>query len=80
MAPEKVTARRGTQDGTVLVTVMALAVVPIVVHLIYFLHLDGSSAQRWNVMAFLFTLLILAIVVVGSLWVMHNMNANMMTM
>ncbi|MFN7608357.1 MAG: cytochrome o ubiquinol oxidase subunit IV, partial [Ralstonia sp.] len=29
---------------------------------------------------FLFTLLILAIVVVGSLWVMHNMNANMMTM
>jgi cytochrome o ubiquinol oxidase operon protein cyoD len=29
-------------------------------------------------MAFLFTLLILAIVIVGSLWVMHNMNANMM--
>lgn len=70
----------GYSHQTVLVTVMALAVVQIVVHLIYFLHLDGSSAQRWNVMALLFTLLILAIVIVGSLWVMHNMNANMMTM
>ena len=58
----------------------AAAGVFVLAGLIYFLHLDGSSAQRWNVMAFLFTLLILAIVVVGSLWVMHNMNANMMTM
>ncbi|CAJ0820474.1 MULTISPECIES: cytochrome o ubiquinol oxidase subunit IV [Ralstonia] len=78
--PFKMVMDGGYSHGTVLVTVMALAVVQIVVHLIYFLHLDGSSAQRWNVMAFLFTLLILAIVVVGSLWVMHNMNANMMTM
>ncbi|ANA33054.1 cytochrome o ubiquinol oxidase subunit IV [Ralstonia mannitolilytica] len=78
--PFKMVMDGGYSHQTVLVTVMALAVVQIVVHLIYFLHLDGSSAQRWNVMAFLFTLLILAIVIVGSLWVMHNMNANMMTM
>ena len=71
----------GTLAGEhALLAIAGLAFVQIVVHLIYFLHLDGSSAQRWNVMAFLFTLLILAIVVVGSLWVMHNMNANMMTM
>ncbi|AMP36486.1 cytochrome o ubiquinol oxidase subunit IV [Ralstonia syzygii subsp. celebesensis] len=76
--PFKMVMGGGFSHGTVLVTVMALAVVQIVVHLIYFLHLDGSSSQRWNVMAFLFTLLILAIVIVGSLWVMHNMNANMM--
>lgn len=78
--PFKMVMDGGYSQQTLLVTVMALAVVQIVVHLIYFLHLDGSSAQRWNVMAFLFTLLILAIVIVGSLWVMHNMNANMMTM
>ncbi|WP_124983308.1 cytochrome o ubiquinol oxidase subunit IV [Ralstonia solanacearum] len=77
--PFKMVMGGGFSHDTVLVTVMALAVVQIVVHLIYFLHLDGSSAQRWNVMAFLFTLLILAIVIVGSLWVMHNMNVNMMT-
>jgi cytochrome o ubiquinol oxidase operon protein cyoD len=48
------------------------------VHLKYFLHLDGSDGQRWNVMALLFTVLILFIVLAGSLWIMHNMNANMM--
>ena len=64
--------------STMLIAILALAVVQIVVHLIYFLHLDSSSEQRWNVMAFVFTLLILFIVLAGSLWVMHNMNANMM--
>ncbi|MCD9230143.1 cytochrome o ubiquinol oxidase subunit IV [Ralstonia pseudosolanacearum] len=77
--PFKMVMGGGFSHDTVLVTVMGLAVVQIVVHLIYFLHLDGSSTQRWNVMAFLFTLLILVIVIVGSLWVMHNMNVNMMT-
>jgi len=36
------------------------------------------GAQRWNVLVFVFTVLVIGIVIVGSLWVMHNMNANMM--
>ena len=76
--PFKMVMDGGYSHQTVLVTVMALAVVQIVVHLIYFLHLDSSSEQRWNVMALAFTALILLIVVAGSLWIMHNMNANMM--
>ncbi len=55
-----------------------LAVAQIVVHLIYFLHMDRSAAQRWNIMVFVFTVLVIGIVIVGTLWVMHNMNANMM--
>lgn len=71
----------GTMDrGTILWIILGMAVVQIVVHLKYFLHMDGSKGQRWNVMAFLFTLLILFIVLAGSLWIMHNMNANMMPM
>ena len=56
----------------------ALAVVQILVHMVYFLHLDRSSEQRWNVIVLAFTALILLIVVAGSLWIMHNMNVNMM--
>ncbi|MCP3023475.1 cytochrome o ubiquinol oxidase subunit IV [Cupriavidus basilensis] len=66
------------EASTTLAVILGLAVVQIVVHLIYFLHLDSSSEQRWNVMALAFTALILLIVVAGSLWIMHNMNANMM--
>ncbi|MCX2956547.1 MAG: cytochrome C oxidase subunit IV family protein, partial [Candidatus Regiella insecticola] len=50
----------------------------IIVHLVYFLHMNGSSEERWNLGAFLFTILVIAIIVVGSLWIMYNLNINMM--
>ncbi|WDS38080.1 cytochrome o ubiquinol oxidase subunit IV [Pseudoxanthomonas sp.] len=64
--------------GVTAAIVAVLAAVQIVVHLVYFLHMDRSAAQRWNIMVFVFTVLVIGIVIVGSLWVMHNMNANMM--
>lgn len=63
---------------TTLLTVVGLAVVQIVVHLVYFLHMNTSSEERWNLVALLFTAMIIAIVVVGSLWIMYNLNINMM--
>jgi cytochrome o ubiquinol oxidase operon protein cyoD len=64
--------------GVTAVVAAILAAAQIVVHLVYFLHMDRSAAQRWNVLVFVFTVLVIGIVIVGSLWVMHNMNANMM--
>lgn len=58
--------------------VIGCAVVQIVVHLVYFLHLNTSSEQRWNVVALVFAILIIAIVVVGSIWIMMNAHHNMM--
>ncbi len=63
---------------TTLLTVVGLAVVQIVVHLVYFLHMNTSSEERWNLVALMFTAMIIAIVVVGSLWIMYNLNINMM--
>lgn len=66
----------GSMDkGTILWIILGMAAVQILVHLKYFLHLDTSSEQRSNVIALLFTALILVIVVAGSLWIMHNLNA-----
>ncbi|QCR36907.1 cytochrome o ubiquinol oxidase subunit IV [Nissabacter sp. SGAir0207] len=64
--------------GTILATIVAMAVIQIVVHLVYFLHMNTSSEERWNLVAFLFTAMIILIVVVGSLWIMYNLNLNMM--
>lgn len=58
--------------------VMAMAVVQIVVHMVYFLHMNSRSENGWTMMALIFTVIILVIVIAGSLWVMHNMNVNMM--
>ncbi len=57
--------------------IMALAVVQMFVHLYFFLHLNFSSDQRWNVTAFAFAALTVLVVVIGSLWIMYNINSNM---
>jgi cytochrome o ubiquinol oxidase operon protein cyoD len=58
--------------------IFSAGLVQILVHLHYFLHLDTSSAARWNVLALIFTLLILALFVGGTLWIMFNLNYRMM--
>ena len=58
--------------------IFSAGVVQILVHLHYFLHLDTSSAARWNVLALMFTLLILTLFVGGSLWIMWTLNYRMM--
>ncbi|SHO61483.1 cytochrome o ubiquinol oxidase operon protein cyoD [Pseudoxanthobacter soli DSM 19599] len=58
--------------------ILILGVIQIVIHLIYFLHMNTSSSQMWNVAAFVFTLIIVAITVVGSLWIMAHLDMNMM--
>lgn len=61
-----------------LAIVVAFAVVQIFVHLVFFLHMNRSSEQRWNIVAFAFTALIIVIVVGLSLWVMYSIHTNMM--
>ena len=69
----------GLSEETVLMGLAVLAAVQVVVHLIFFLHLNTSSGQRWNVIAFGFAVLTVAIVIVGTLWILHNVSVNMMS-
>jgi cytochrome o ubiquinol oxidase subunit IV len=58
--------------------VFAAAILQILVHLHYFLHLDAASAARWNVLALVFTVLIMFLFVAGTLWIMSDLNYRMM--
>ena len=60
------------------IVILALAVVQIVVHMIYFLHMNASSEGGWTLMALIFTLVMVVIALIGSLWVMYHLNTNMM--
>ena len=63
----------------VLVTVIAItAVAQVIVQLVYFLHMNTSSEQRWNLIAFVYTILCIAVLLVGSVWVMNYLHYNMM--
>jgi cytochrome o ubiquinol oxidase operon protein cyoD len=63
---------------TTIVVVLLLAVVQIFVHLVYFLHLDTRSEGGWNMLAFIFAAVLVAIVLGASIWVLYQENALMM--
>ena len=58
--------------------VLACAVAQIIVHMIYFLHMNLKSEAGWTVISLVFTIVVLVIAVIGTLWVMYHMDANMM--
>lgn len=58
--------------------IFSAGIVQILVHLHYFLHLDTSSAARWNVLAMMFTLAIMVLFIGGTIWIMYNLYHRMM--
>ncbi|NWE52497.1 MULTISPECIES: cytochrome o ubiquinol oxidase subunit IV [unclassified Brevundimonas] len=58
--------------------ITAFAVVQIIVHMIFFLHMNHKSEGGWNMLALIFTIVVVVIAVAGSVWVMYHLNVNMM--
>ena len=59
------------------ITIGVLAVAQIVVHLRFFLHIDLSRQKREDLQLILFTVLLLAIMAIGTLWIMGNLALRM---
>jgi cytochrome o ubiquinol oxidase operon protein cyoD len=66
------------EPGTTKIVILGFAAVQVVVHMIYFLHMNSKSEGGWNMMALILTIILLVIVLSGSIWVMFHMNHNMM--
>jgi len=64
--------------ATTVAIIMVFGAVQMIVHLVYFLHMDSKSEGGWTMLALLFTVLILVIVLIGSLWIMNHLAINMM--
>jgi cytochrome o ubiquinol oxidase operon protein cyoD len=57
---------------------VVLAVAQIGVHLVFFLHITTDPDNTNNMLALAFGLLIVILIIAGSLWIMNNLNANML--
>ncbi|RZI77120.1 MAG: cytochrome o ubiquinol oxidase subunit IV [Variovorax sp.] len=66
------------KSSTTALVVLAFAVVQIVVHMIYFLHMNTKAEGGWSMLALVFTLVLVVITLSGSIWVMYHLNNNMM--
>lgn len=65
-------------SSTTAFVILGFAAVQIVVHMIYFLHMNSRSEGGWSLLALIFTIILVVIVLVGSIWVMYHLNHNMM--
>jgi cytochrome o ubiquinol oxidase subunit IV len=58
---------------------VVLAIAQMGVHLVFFLHITTGPDNTNNVLALAFGILIVLLVLAGSLWIMKDLDANMMS-
>jgi cytochrome o ubiquinol oxidase subunit IV len=56
---------------------VVLAIAQMGVHLVFFLHITSGPDNTNNVLALAFGVLIVFLVMIGTIWIMSHMNANM---
>ncbi|HIL91809.1 MAG TPA: cytochrome o ubiquinol oxidase subunit IV [Cycloclasticus sp.] len=64
--------------GLTIFIVVIFGIAQMLVHMVYFLHLNATSEDGWNIISLTFTVLLVAIAVAGSVWVMYSLDTNMM--
>jgi cytochrome o ubiquinol oxidase subunit IV len=67
-------------EPSIPVALVVLAIAQMGVHLVFFLHITTGPDNTNNVLALAFGILIVFLVMAGSLWIMANLNHNMMPM
>jgi cytochrome o ubiquinol oxidase operon protein cyoD len=60
------------------IAITILAVCQLFAQVICFLRLNTTREGQWNTMPFIFTFVIVSVILGGSLWIMYNLNVNMM--
>lgn len=60
------------------IVAVASALIQLLVQLVLFLHLSFRHRSMLNLIIFIYTIMMVGIVVAGTLWIMYNLNANMM--
>jgi cytochrome o ubiquinol oxidase operon protein cyoD len=66
--------------ASLVAALVVLAIGQMLVHLIFFLQITTAPAHKTNMLAIVLTLLIITLVVIGSLWIMSQLNHHMMPM
>ena len=65
-------------NDLLILTMFGIVVLQTLLQLVFYFHLGLESKPHWNSISFVFVLLIVCIIVGGSLWIMSNLNYNLM--
>ncbi len=69
-----ITAEHSFSNNALYACLFVLAIIQLIVQVMCFLRLNAGQEGRWELMPFVFTLLVVIVVVGGSLWIMYNLN------
>jgi cytochrome o ubiquinol oxidase operon protein cyoD len=61
-------------------TIVSLALIQVFIQLFFFLHLGNEPQPKWNLLVFIFMVLVVFILVAGTLWIMFNLDYRGMMM
>lgn len=67
-------------DLKLIIVLVELAILQFFVQLYFFLHFGSEGRPRWRLLTLVFMMVFVLIVVLGSIWIMHNLNYRMMPM
>ena len=73
-----VATRMIPSPGYTAAIVLACALVQILVHMVFFLHLTPKAEGGWILISTIFTVILVVITLAGSLWIVFHLNRNMM--
>lgn len=62
---------------TALVIISILAFAQFVTQTFFFLHLGHENKPRWRLSSYLFMIMVVLILFIGSIWIMNNLNYRM---
>lgn len=78
LAAYHIVSREHLSDGALFYTLIGLALSQVIFQLIFFLHIGLESKPHWGIITLLFMVLVVVIVVGGTIWIMHNLDYNVM--
>lgn len=59
-------------------TVITLGLIQGYIQVVFFLHVGKEEKPRWEMLMFFFMILVLLIIVIGTLWIMYDLNNRVM--
>lgn len=70
-------SNHAASNNPLIATIIGLAIIQFFIQLYFFLHLGKEMRPRWKLLVFTFMVGVVLILVIGSLWIMANLNYRM---
>ncbi len=77
-AMHRIAIRHHLEGTLFLLTVFGLAAAQAIIQLVFFFQVGLESKPRWSLVTFLFMVLVIFVIIGGSIWIMDNLNYNVM--